>query len=170
MAVGSGVCGSTSGVTPHQVCAAFISMTNGTTGKKLSQPTVAAVNLRHSSWLCRKSTGSKIAWRPRTRFRISTVRHIAEVDNQYRVSTPTGGLVWCKPIWEHQLWSDANWRLWRAIQGTEDQAGENISGANAMLYKPELMLNYIPWWDWCHGVSNDLGGLLVQVFVQSFAR
>ncbi len=100
-----------------QVCAAFLSNVNGSTGKKLSQSAIAQVNLRHQSWLCRNSTGSKVAWRPRTRHRISTVRHIAEIDNQYRVSTPTGGLKWCKPDWEDPLWQDANWRFWRFIQG-----------------------------------------------------
>jgi hypothetical protein len=137
-----------------QVCSAFVPMEDGTPDVQRSQAVMA--NARHQFWVKRRACSREDShkWRPRKVHRLSTASFIVEQDNQIAVGTCHQGLVVFQPTVADE-WTDKCWRTWPQACIACDQGPDAHSGIHAMMWKPSLMLNVWPWWEWSHGVNND---------------
>lgn len=109
----------------------------------------AASLARHRAWLKRSAVvaGCRDPWRPIKRYRTSTVKWIAQNDNQLRVCTAMEGLQFLKPDWASPQWAEGQFESWPYASVALDQGGDGLSGYFACAYKPELRLNLLAWFD-----------------------
>ena len=141
----------------HEVASAFVPIELVDPDAAIGKATALSQRKRHRSWLQRERRGGdghKDAWRPRKRFRISSEKWLIAADRQLQVCTSFGGLKFVKPNWSSPTWNDKSWRAWPHMATCLDQGGDGLSAVHAMLYL--LSLNVTPWFDWAHGIQNDI--------------
>lgn len=95
----------------------------------------------------RGGCGGRDPWRAIKRYRTSTVKWIAQNDNQLRVCTAMEGLQFLKPDWASPQWAEGQFESWPYASVALDQGGDGLSGYFACAYKPELRLNLLAWFD-----------------------
>ena len=101
-------------------------------------------------------------------FRSSTERALEKLDNQWALGTSLGGLKFILPDFKTSLWSDVNWRSWPRCSGANDMGPDMLSAVYCAKYKENLRLNWVEWFDFCHGACRSLDDGFKAVGVYSF--
>ena len=119
---------------------------------------VTSMNARHARWLRQVTSagGRQVSWRPQKIHRLAATRFLYSLDLNLFVSTVHGGLCWIVPDFKSVAWSPSRWKSWPQLSVCMDQGGEQLAGHFALRYKPSLLANTMEWYDFWHGVMNDV--------------
>ena len=123
---------------------------------------------RHRLWLRKKVPTGKRAttYRPIKFYRRATKNLLRHIDNQFRHSTPVGGLKFFLPDYEDGKWREEAWATWPFILMALDQGSDNLSAVHALERHYGLNLDAI--FDFAHGANRDTQTALGTAHLKAF--
>jgi hypothetical protein len=122
-------------------------------------------NFRHRLWVSRgRREAGTLTWRPVPVHRLNAKKWCCALDNQNRVMSEMGGLVYLQRNDTDLMWKD--WRRHPHASVVMDLGSDGLSGSNALMYMFLLSLTRID--DFAHGCNCDIRVMLKAVKYWSF--